>query len=288
MTPTVWANWWDMALSYAPHFSWLFCQDHRGGQESPQHIVAYFKALLNVLSQRGVKFWANAEFFHITADTRANGGEGNATRTQGSIDRIHRQLLEEAPHVQGFTMWEWHWYLSPTGGVQEHRASRSTAIHSNGSLTLYRNYQRTVLQPGVALLLATASHAYTIKGDQPMPGQTDTGGLLTDGAAYSQAKGCVGWRPTGQPISIALNLTTPAELNKQTFRMVSSFRAYFLRLDSMRAHQPESVTVSCKLGGDEVKLAPVTKFVADGQMVVWDASTEAIEAQLCEFTISHS
>jgi hypothetical protein len=44
--------------------------------------------------------------------------------------------------------------------LQEHRASTSGALHSNGSLTLYRNYQRAVLAPGVPLLLASAGHEY--------------------------------------------------------------------------------------------------------------------------------
>ena len=30
-------------------------------------------------------------------------GEGNQTRTVAPIDRVHRQLLEEAPLVSGFT-----------------------------------------------------------------------------------------------------------------------------------------------------------------------------------------
>jgi hypothetical protein len=100
MTPSQWAHWWQIALGFAPHFSWLFVQDHRGGQESPQHIVAYYKALAPVLAAINVSFWANAELFHITRDTAAFGGEGNLTRTQGSIDRVHRQLLEEGPLVQ--------------------------------------------------------------------------------------------------------------------------------------------------------------------------------------------
>ena len=201
MGPKQWAQWWVTALRRAPCFTWMFVQDHRGGQESPQRIAAYFRALAPAIASLnsssggssarigkgnrsgsaapsapaapaspkpaggagagGVRFWANAELFHIVANTAALGGEGNATRTQGSIDRVHRQLMEEAPHVGGFTAWEWYWNLSPRGGVQQHRASRSDALHS-GSLTLYRNYQRTVLEPGVALLLVTAGHGYRL------------------------------------------------------------------------------------------------------------------------------
>jgi hypothetical protein len=38
-----------------------------------------------VLAKLGVTFWANAELFHITGDTRAMGGEGNLTRTQARL-----------------------------------------------------------------------------------------------------------------------------------------------------------------------------------------------------------
>jgi hypothetical protein len=126
---------------------------------------------------------------------RGNECRSSLRCAQGAVDRVHRQLLQEAPYVAGFTAWEWFWlaarvehatppttsipdscftarvyvartrvcvadpsgersivasrYLSPRGGVQQHRASRSGVIHSNGSLSLYRNYQRTVLEPGV-------------------------------------------------------------------------------------------------------------------------------------------
>ena len=58
--------------------------------------------------------------------------------------------------MSGFTSWEFVEHLSPAGGYDF--ASRRTS-HSNGSLTLYRNYQRVVLRPGVPLLLATASQS---------------------------------------------------------------------------------------------------------------------------------
>jgi hypothetical protein len=80
--------------------------------------------------------------------------------------------------VGGFTAWEWHWYLSPVGGVQQHRASSSDSLHSNGSLTLYRNYQRTVLSRGVALLLTTAAHEYRLS---PPPDFAPNPHALTDG-----------------------------------------------------------------------------------------------------------
>ena len=145
--PSSWAAWWVRALADAPHFSWLFVQDHRGGGEPPQHIRGFLRALSLAMETLNVTNWANAEFFHITNidNPPPNYGEGNQTRTVAPIDRVHRQLLEEAPLVSGFTCWEYHWYLSPAGGVQIHRASRDDSLHSNKSLTLYRNYQRTVL-----------------------------------------------------------------------------------------------------------------------------------------------
>lgn len=78
-----------------------------------------------MLATLNVTFWANAELFHIRYDTAKGGGEGNLTRTTGSVERVHRQLLEEAPFVQGFTAWEWFWYLSPTGGVAQAQAAPS-------------------------------------------------------------------------------------------------------------------------------------------------------------------
>ena len=302
LTPDGWAQWWDTALSHAPHFTWLFVQDHRGGQESPQHIAAYFKALNAKMSARGVKFWGNAEFFHIMRDTAANGGEGNATRTQGSIDRVHRQLLEEAPHVGGFTMWEWHWYLSPAGGVQQHRASASSALHSNGSLSLYRNYQRTVMAPGVPLLLASAGHPYAI---QPPPEHRSdfSGTRLTDGRAYSSADDCVGWAAGTQTIAVTLNLTTTAEhvpassthhyaASVHPFRVVSSLRAYFLYLKSVS--MPSSVSASCSLDGlsdwsTPAALTPATAHPSEGQMIVWDTVLpDPVVASVCVLKIERA
>ena len=123
-TPSRWAQWWTKALGHAPHFTWLFVQDHRGGQQSPQHVVAYYAALRPALDALNVTFWANAELFHIVADTVSNGGEGNATRTQGAVDRVHRQLMEEAPYVDGFTAWEWYWCGSPR--VHSHKMVAAT------------------------------------------------------------------------------------------------------------------------------------------------------------------
>ena len=86
--------------------------------------------------------------------------------------------------------------------MQQHRASLSTSLlHSNGSLTLYRNYQRTVLKPGVALLLATAGHDYQF-GTAP---EYEEPGMLTDGRAV--AGGCASWAAGAPTISISLNLT---------------------------------------------------------------------------------
>lgn len=109
--PSTWAAWWLRALKDAPHFSWLFVQDHRGGGESPTHIRAYLRALSTAMASVGVKNWANSELFHVmSVDDPPHGyGEGNQTRTVAPIDRVHRQLLEEAPLVSGFTCWEFHW-----------------------------------------------------------------------------------------------------------------------------------------------------------------------------------
>ena len=283
--PTEWAAWWVRALADAPHFSWLFVQDHRGGGESPQHIRAYFAALGKAMATINVTNWANAELFHIMPCDMPGYGEGNLSRTCGPIDRVQRQLLEEAPYVAGFTSWEFHWYLSPAGGVQMHRASRDNRLHSNGSLTLYRNYQRTILAPGVALILVTAGHSYhlfTAPSPQTWHGisaaagaagaETNAtaavaavaavaassgysggggGGMLTDGHAYSQLQCCLHWDASApSPIRIALNLTSTAEARlKAPFRLTSAFRAYFMRLDRVDAAMPGGVTVTCSLKG---------------------------------------
>jgi hypothetical protein len=314
-TPSQWVEWWRAALSHAPHFSWLFVQDHRGGQQPPQHIAAYYAALGPLLAELKVKFWANAELFHITYDTAKGGGEGNRTRTTGSVERVHRQLMEEAPFVGGFTAWEWFWYLSPTGGVQEHRASLSPPLlHSNDSLSLYRNYVRAVLHPGVPLLLLTAGHDYQLLTPPDAGAADEKAGrrALTDGHAFSQTAGCVGWASkqhqgaAGPIVRISLNLTVAAEAQvAQPFRLVSAFRAYFLSLDAAAA-QPSSVSVSCSLTSTPsasspspvaapassraaegpFSLAPVTNHPASGKMVVWDVVLPmAVEASTCLLAI---
>ena len=55
--PSAWAAWWVRALKDAPHFSWLFVQDHRGGSESPQHIRGYLRALSAAMAQINVTNW---------------------------------------------------------------------------------------------------------------------------------------------------------------------------------------------------------------------------------------
>ena len=73
--------------------------------------------------------------------------------------------------------------MSPAGGVQMRRSSRDDSIHSNGSLTLYRNYQRTVLRAGAPLLLVTGGHDYAFL-TPPAAGSTlPPNGALTDGHA---------------------------------------------------------------------------------------------------------
>ena len=71
----------------------------------------------------------HVEIFHIRAPTNAHEGN-DATRMSAPIERVHNQLLFEAPLVSGFTCWEWWWYLSPTGGVQVARAERGHPIHA--------------------------------------------------------------------------------------------------------------------------------------------------------------
>ena len=144
------------------------------------------------------------------------------------------------------------------------------------------------------LLLVTAGHDYRlITPPQAQPAS----GVLTDGHAYSQPQGCIGWGPTrkdaASTIRVSLNLTVAAEASLATpFRLVSSFRAYFLTLDAASAAQPAAVSATCARGTAKAKpvsLRPVTRFPADGQMVIWDATLDAAEvATTCEFAIERA
>ena len=200
--------------------------------------------------------------------------------------------------------------------------------HSNISLTLYRNYQRTVLQPGVALLLATANHEYEFLTAPTARLDTSSGrvgevgdggvslaewlpapGILTDGSAYSQTEGCVRFAKSDHASRIRLNLTTASEDGLDApFRLAAGFRAYFLHLDgaSDGAKVPDAVSVACTFGWSgssnaaapmlsrswsrTVLLTPVTKYPSKGKMVIYDAHLldEVLEATTCEFTIEHS
>ena len=100
-----------------PHFA--TCPSCAAGIHSNEYIIhhrcpthRYLRALSAAMSTVNVKNWANSELFHIiSVDNPPQGyGEGNQTRTVAPIDRVHRQLLEEAPLVSGFTCWEFHWY----------------------------------------------------------------------------------------------------------------------------------------------------------------------------------
>jgi hypothetical protein len=94
-------------------------------------------------------------------------------------------------------------------------------------------------------------------------------------------------------VTATLDLATTAEASLALpFRLVSSLRAYFLRLDASNAGMPNAVTATCSLTGSTTKaklaLSPVTRFVSDSQMIIWDASFEdAVEATTCTFTIVH-
>jgi len=172
------------------------------------------------------------------------------------------------------------------------RASRDDSLHSNKSLTLYRNYQRTVLSPGVALLLVTAGHGvdFITRPSGPAPP-----GLLTDGHAWSQTESCVRFKGGASPTQISLNLTSAAEAGLVApFRLVSGWRAYFLNAVGS-APLPTTVTVQCRLKGraapsQVVALKPVTEFASEGKMVIYETHLldEALEATTCEFAVTHS
>ena len=179
-----------------------------------------------------------------------------------------------------------------------HRASRDDSLHSNKSLTLYRNYQRTVLDTGVALLLTTSNHHYQFI---TAPAATPAPGILTDGLAYSQTEGCVHLAKSDEATRIQLNLTTAAEKGLVApFRLAAGFRAYFLHLGSDGANVPDFVSVECTFGwtlhgggssraAKTVVLAPVTKFPSKGKMVIYDTHIldDVIEATTCDFTIEN-
>jgi hypothetical protein len=55
---------------------------------------------------------------------------------------------------------------------------------------------------------------------------------------------------------------------------------------------PNQVTVTCSLKGGTTKetlsLSPVTQFVSDAHMIIWDGSfDDAVEATTCDFVIAH-
>ena len=176
-----------------------------------------------------------------------------------------------------------------------HRASRDDSLHSNKSLTLFRNYQRTVLAQGVALLLATPGHAYQLLTRPAAPTRP---GVLTDGLAFSKPDGCVRFARSPQASVVSLNLTTAAEARLiAPFRLASGFRAYFLALERVGATIPSAVSVRCFLrphldsaAADAVVLRAVTQYPSDGKMVIFDAHlpNHDIEANVCEFQIEHS
>ena len=99
MDSSAWAAWWTEALGHAPNFTWLFVQDHRGGQQSPQHVAAYYAALAPALRPLNVTFWANAELFHIVADTVLGGVDflgGRRGEPTSLIGRLRRRGQRDA------------------------------------------------------------------------------------------------------------------------------------------------------------------------------------------------
>lgn len=98
-------SWWKEVLNESG-VDVVFLQDGvgTGRKISPELAGRYFEAMRRATAAAGVKLWSDLEIFVEGAWTPA------------PWDRIAAQLQAEAPHVEGFVVFEYNHYMSPVRG----------------------------------------------------------------------------------------------------------------------------------------------------------------------------
>ena len=112
MDPALFSQWWKQIFVEAPHFDLLGPQDATGYQgNSFANVSAFLTPLRRISTEMGRAMWSNVELFEAWPPTcRYPDACG---RHPGPIERITKQLANEAPHADALIAWEWASCLSP-------------------------------------------------------------------------------------------------------------------------------------------------------------------------------
>lgn len=264
-------------LPATPALDWLMYQDGRGSANVASHVRRYFSEVRDAAVANGVAFWSDVELF---VDLAPGLPEGNATRGYAGAVRVAAQLREEAPLVDGFVAWEFHWYLSPQGSVGACRdaadpACAAHSVPSNGSLHQYNDYTRVVLGdaslPPLSLRSAGAAAAASLP---PAAGWRDRG-QLTDGAAWDVPGDMLEWPAAAVAAAGGLNVT----LDLRVPAAVADARVFVARDDARNVTLPSRVAVRTSADGARWAAAGDMRLVSDnaGAVCTYDLLLRAPE-----------
>jgi hypothetical protein len=249
MEPGPWGEWMEAFLLQAPNLSRFTYQDCVGSSLFSYPFadtVAYFRALRTAVDRANERratrflFWSDLEAFEFLQDYWVPASA--QTRRPAAASRLAGQLAAEAPLVDGFTFYEWLFYMSPSGAPQLGYAKgdipRQT-INSNASLHNYLEYSRYLgmgapppappapgHRPPWSLELVSTGWAYTLSRPPTTPTNlpkvlnngdkgklTAAGALLAPGPLASMSES---WRGE-EPIRVTLP-SPPHELQPTSFR----------------------------------------------------------------------
>ncbi|NPV79931.1 MAG: DUF4434 domain-containing protein [Firmicutes bacterium] len=98
-------SWWKEALT-GSGITTVFLQDGVGTQRgiSPEIAAQYFAAMRRATAAAGIRLWGDLEIFV------------ESTWTSAPWERVKSQMVAEAPHVEGFVIFEYNHYMSPVRG----------------------------------------------------------------------------------------------------------------------------------------------------------------------------
>ena len=150
-------------LADVPELDVIAHQDGVANHNSLQNATAFFAALSKVAKAADPprQLWSDLEAFDMPAPP-APPTFPYISEAVAPWRRISMQLAAERPHVDGFTVWEWHKYFSPIGGPQVAddpcKGAALSTVNSNASL---HNY--------IELLRYRASNDGAVRSTPPPP-----------------------------------------------------------------------------------------------------------------------
>jgi hypothetical protein len=234
MEAAPWGEWMEAFLVQVPNLNRFTYQDCVGSSIFSYPFadtVEYFRALRRAVDSankrraRPFQFWSDLESFTFLQDYWVPAAV--STRKPAAMRRITGQLAAEASLVDGFTTYEWLFYLSPSGAPQVTQGAKGDiphqSINSNASLQNFLEYSR-YLQMGAppssahappwTLELASTGWSYNLSrppdagtlraSDAPPANLTAAGALISPGPLIDRQLAWSGFEP------IRVRLAVPA------------------------------------------------------------------------------